>query len=252
VTAGAVLLSVAMAAAAGLVGCFAVMRRLALAGDAFAHVALPGIGVALLVGASPLLGALVTLLLGALVVWAVEHRSGVSTETVVGIVFSAALAAGALLTSSEELVGALLGSPGELSAAEIAAGALGAAVVVTFVIRRRGPLTLSLVSPEIAHAAGVRVRRLDLQFLAVFALTVGLGLRYLGVLLMGSLIIIPAATARHLARSLRQMLLIAVAASVAATLAGSLLAAITRLPSGPLIVGVATSLFVASLAVRRA
>src|ERR1700716_3505268 len=90
----ALMLSAAMAAAAGLVGCFAVMRRMALAGDAFSHVALPGIGIALALHVHPMLGAIAMLFFGALLVWALDDASRVATETVIGVVFSAALAIG--------------------------------------------------------------------------------------------------------------------------------------------------------------
>src|SRR5512141_3495729 len=92
----ALALSVAMAAAAGLVGCFAVMRRMTLASDAISHVALPGIGIALALHFHPVLGGLAALLLGTVLVWAVEHKTGIPTETVIGVVFSAALAVGSL------------------------------------------------------------------------------------------------------------------------------------------------------------
>src|SRR6266851_1400220 len=84
----ALTLSAAMALAAGLVGCFAVMRRMALAGDALSHVALPGIGIALALHVHPLLGAAAMLLFGGLLVWAIEDRSRLATETIVGVIFS--------------------------------------------------------------------------------------------------------------------------------------------------------------------
>ena len=68
-TTESLLLSMAMASAAGLVGAFVVMRRMALASDALSHVALPGIGLALALRVHPLLGALAALCLGALLVW---------------------------------------------------------------------------------------------------------------------------------------------------------------------------------------
>ena len=85
-------LSVAMAVAAGLVGCFAVMRRMALSADALSHVALPGIGVAMALHIHPLAGAVAMLFFGALLVWALENRARLATETIIGVVFSAALA----------------------------------------------------------------------------------------------------------------------------------------------------------------
>ena len=74
-----------------------------------------------------------------------------------------------------------------------------------------------LVSPDVARTAGVNVRRLDLLYVLAFALTIALGLRYLGVLLMGALIIVPAVTAKRLARDLNSMLFAAVAIAVLAT-----------------------------------
>jgi zinc transport system permease protein len=247
----AIALSVAMATAAGLVGCFAVMRRMTLASDAISHVALPGIGIALAFHVHPLLGGLVALLLGTVLVWALEHKTRIATETVIGVVFSTALAVGGLLSSGEELVDALLGSPGALGSWEVAMGIAGALAVVAFILAQRSRLVVALVSADIARTAGVDVVRLDLLFLMAFALTVGLGLRYLGVLLMGSLIIIPAATAKHLARSLSGMLAIAVALAVAATVIGDFIATRTHHATGPVIIMVAAAFFFASLLRRR-
>ncbi|BDG02272.1 metal ABC transporter permease [Anaeromyxobacter oryzae] len=247
----AVALSVSMAAAAGLVGCFAVMRRMTLASDAISHVALPGIGVAIAFHVHPVLGGVAMLFLGTLLVWGLEHKTRMSTETVIGVVFSTALALGALLASGEELIDALLGSPGQLGGWEVALGLLGAAAVIAFVVLQRHRLVLALVSADMARTAGIDVARLDLLYLLAFALTVGLGLRYLGVLLMGSLIIIPAATAKYLARRLPEMLGIAVGLAVASTVLGDALAARLHRPTGPVIITVAAAFFFVSLLRRR-
>ena len=196
---GALALSIATAIAAGLIGCFAVMRRMALAADAISHVALPGIGVALALRIHPLAGAGAMLFFGTLLIWALESRTRIATETIIGVVFSGALAVGSLMSSGEELIEALFGGPGKLTIGEIVFGLLAAAGVVVFVLKKRSSLILVLVSPEVARTAGVNVARLNLLYLEMFALTVALGLRYLGVLLMGSMIIIPAATAKRLA-----------------------------------------------------
>ncbi len=108
-----------------------------------------------------------------------------------------------------------------------------------------------MVSADIARTAGVDVARLDLLFLLAFAVTVALGLRYLGVLLMGSLVIIPAATAKHLARNLDGMLAISVGLAVGSTLGGDLVASRLHRPTGPVIITVAAACFFASLLVPR-
>ena len=246
----AFVLSVAMAIAAGLVGCFAVMRRMALAGDALSHVALPGIGVALALHLHPVFGAAAMLFFGALLVWALEEHTRLATETTIGVVFSAALAIGSMMTPGQDLVEALFGGPGILSRSEIVFGIAASALVIAFVVSHRNQLIVTLVSPDVARTAGINVRRLNFLYLEVFALTIALGLRYLGVLLMGALIIIPAATAKRLASNVNGMFAAAVVIAVFATLAGNYLGASLHRDSGPLIVVAAAALFLVSL--RRA
>ena len=236
----ALILSAVVAAAAGLVGCFAVMRRMALAADALSHVALPGIGVALALHVHPVFGAAAMLFFGAMLVWALEDRSRLATETIIGVIFSAALAVGSVITSGDDLIEALFGgASGRPSALESAFGLVAAIAVTTFILRRKRALVVTLVSPDIARTIGVDVRRLNLLYMQMFALTVALGLRYLGVLLMGSLIIIPAATAKRLSRNLNEMLLMAAVIAIAVTLVGSEVAAYLHRPTGPLIVTLA-------------
>jgi ABC-type Mn2+/Zn2+ transport system permease subunit len=185
-------------------------------------------------------------------IWALEGRTKLATETIIGVVFSAALAIGVLLTTGEELMDALFGAPSTLSGAEIIAGFLGAGAVILFVLRARDRLIMMFVSSDIARTAGINVRRLSLLYLLAFAITIALGLRYLGALLMGSLMIIPPATARRLARNLTGMLVISVMVALIATLLGGWMAALFNRESGPVIVVVAAACFFLSLASPRA
>jgi ABC-type Mn2+/Zn2+ transport system permease subunit len=229
-----------MAIAAGLIGCFAVMRRMALAADALSHVALPGIGVALALRIHPIFGAVTMLLFGALLVWGLENRSRLATETIIGVIFSAALAVGSMMTSGESLIDALFGSAGTLSLSEIVLGLVAATTVIAFILIKKNSLVIALVSGDMARTAGIDIRRLNLIYLQMFALTVALGLRYLGILLMGSMIIIPAATAKMLSRNLNEMLGFSAVIAVAATVIGSLLAVWLHRETGPMIVTTAT------------
>src|SRR6516225_7912220 len=249
-TSEALVLSVAMAVAAGLIGCFAVMRRMALAGDALSHVALPGIGIALALHINPVFGAAAMLFFGALIVWAVEGKTRVGTETVIGVLFSIALAVGSMTTSGEDLIEALFGGTKTLSWTEILFGVAAACAVVAFTVTQRNKLVVMLVSPDVARTAGIDVRRLNLLYLETFALTIALGLRYLGVLLMGALIIIPAATAKRLAKNLTEMLGAAVGTAVIATVGGAWLAQWLHRETGPLIVTIAAACFLLSFVIR--
>lgn len=243
-------LSILMATAAGLVGCFALMKKMTLASDAMSHIALPGLGIAIAFGISPLLGGAVAVLIGALIIWELERQTKISTETMIGVVFSFALAVGSLLSTDEELIDALFGGGSILSPAQTSIGILAALLVIAFLLTARHRLVVSLVSPDIARTVGIHVPRLNLAFLFAFAVTIILGLHYLGVLLMGSLIIIPAATARRLARTFPQMLIASVFIAVFSTLIGIYLSVATGYESGPLIVVAATIFFLVSLLFR--
>jgi zinc transport system permease protein len=120
---------------------------------------------------------------------------------------------------------------------------------------------LSMFSPELAAATGVNVSRLNLYYLLIFSLTVLLGLRFLGALLVGALIIIPAATGRQLTHTLTRFL---IASSVASLVSVGIGFAINRFYSqltigsvtlnlslGPAIISVATLLFLLSFLKRK-
>ena len=178
---------------------------------------------------------------------AIEGKTKLSTEAITGVVFSVALAIGSLTATGDELMDALFGAPGTMTRVETAFALAAAVAVIAFVLKARDRLLVSLVSTEVAIAAGIGVTSLQLSFLVAFAVTVALGMRYLGVLLMGSLIIIPATVAKRLARSIDGMFAIAIGAAVVSTLLGSWIAALTHHPSGPIIVAIAGGLFFLSL-----
>lgn len=250
-SASGLVLPLAAAVAAGLAGGFAVLRRMTLASDAFSHVALPGIGLAVILHLNPMLGAVAALVAGAVVVWLAEHRTRVPTEAIIGVVFSAALAIGSLLTSGEELLEALFGTERAPGTVESLVGLAVSVVVVLVLYLGRHRLVLALVSSDLARTAGINVPALDFLFLLVFVCAVALGLRYLGILLMGSLIIIPGATARHLARSLDQMMLISVVLAVLAMGLGLAGSAVWGLATGPLVIMAAAMFFFIGILVRK-
>jgi len=242
------ILAVFTAIASGVVGSFALMRRMTLAGDAFSHVALPGIGVALLYSFNPVLGGAAALFMGTLIIWKVERLSPLNTEAIIGVLFALSLAIGAIAIGEEhELVEALFGGITPVTAPEFILGSLIAIFVTGFIVSNRHALILLLVSKELAKTAAIPIDRLQFLFLLMFALTVILGMKFLGVLLMGSLIIIPAAIARNVAQNLSGMLVIASGSAVASVILGILASQFFEAPLGPTIIIIAGILFVASL-----
>lgn len=243
-----IILALLTAAAAGLVGSFALMKRMTLAGDVMSHIALPGLAAAYLFNFNPLLGAATTLLLGTILIWRLEKSATLSTETAIGVIFVAAVALGALLASGDELIEALFGASGAVTPLGFLLGLSGVLIIFIFVWRAKEKLILSLFSPDLAATSGVAVGRLNLSYLLIFSLTILLGLHFLGALLVGALIIIPAATGRQLTHRLAPFLVSSSLASVAAVAFGFLaVARFPSLPLGPSIVASAAILFAISL-----
>ncbi|HQA96230.1 MAG TPA: metal ABC transporter permease [Candidatus Colwellbacteria bacterium] len=237
------ILSAIIAAAAGLIGCFALMKKMTLASDAFGHIALPGLGLAILFKINPILGGAAALLIGAFLIWLIENKTKISSEAIIGVIFSASLAIGSLITPEEHLIEALFGGFQEINTLELAIAAGISLAIIAFILRNKEKLVISLISQDLAVTSGIDIKKLNLYFILFFGLTVILGLRYSGALLMGSLIIVPAAAAKYISRSLKTMLSSAVAISVLSTLSGLLIASRFDLTVGPIIVIIASIIF---------
>jgi ABC-type Mn2+/Zn2+ transport system permease subunit len=238
-----VVLGLATAAVSGLVGAFALMKRMTLAGDVVSHLALPGLGLAYLWHVHPIIGAAATLGIGIVVIHQLQRGSNLATETAIGVVFVAALALGALLTPEQDLVDALFGGFSPVTLPGFGLGFLGCLAVVLSIARLRHELILIVFSPDLAKSIGIRVDRVNFVYFCTFGLTILLGLQFLGALLVGALIIVPAAAGRQLAGTLAGFLAASAACGVASVGVGFAIAAHWHLSLGPTIVGVSCALF---------
>lgn len=210
---------------------------------AMMHVALLGIAVGLLTGVDPLLCALVACgLSGAALTPLARTPSGLSGA--MGLLMSLAIAAALLVLSIsgvnaagafELLWGSILATkPGDV----IVLGVLAVVIPVLFWLRHR-QMALLLHDRELAACSGVRVERLTLVLLVIVAVAVAGAIRLTGALLVDALTLLPALAARRLARSLRAMVIWAVAIGVTVNLAGFALALLLDMPPGPVLVLVA-------------
>ncbi len=242
-----VILGLTTAVVAGLVGSFALMKRMTLAGDVVSHLTLPGLGLAFLWGLNPLVGAAATLAIGIILIDQLQRRSGLATETAIGVVFVAALAIGTLLTPTEDLIDALFGGFHEITPLGFAAALIACAAVLAAIFALRHQLILIIFSPDLAATMKIDVARVNFIYLCVFGVTILLGLRFLGALLVGAMIIVPAAIGRRFAASLDGFLLASSLASIVAAGAGFAVASHWKLALGPTIVGIASLMFALSL-----
>ncbi len=236
---------------AGYLGSFMVLRRMSLVGDALSHVALPGIAVALLLHISPFAGAFTALLIAVLGIWALSRSTALPSETLVGIFFTLALAAGLLLTPKPELLEALFGDISSISLVSTVVTVAAILLMVGVMRHIQRTLMLDIVSRDLARSVGAGVERADLLFLVLVALVVALGLKIAGTVLTGSLVIIPAAAARNASHSLTTYTWLSGALGAFCAVAGIAAAHVLGIQPGPAVIIAGAVVFCITLVARR-
>ena len=232
---------------AGYIGAFMILRRMALVGDALSHVALPGLAVALLFGFNPFLGAFTALFIAIVGVWALEKKTNLPSETLIGIFFTTALALGILLTPQPELLEALFGDIGHIARLDLYITIPIVALVIISLKLISKPLTLSTISKELTQSMKVPVNTINFIFLLMVAIIVALGIKVTGTLLMGALVIIPAAAARNVALNFSRYTFLSALLGGVAAVAGIAIAHHYNFSPGPLVVLAGGALFLVSL-----
>jgi len=236
---------------AGYLGSFMVLKRMSLVGDALSHVALPGIALALIWNLNPFFGAFIVLFAATLGIWALERKTELPSETLVGIFFTLSLAIGILLVPDHELLEALLGDISSVTTADllITLVSVTAIVIITSFILRG--LTISTLSKDLAKSMNVSVDKINFLFLIMVSLIVALGLKVVGTLLMGSLVIIPAAAAKNISVSISRYVFLAALFGALASMGGIFAARFIGIPAGPSIVLTGGLVFLITLVFKK-
>ena len=232
---------------AGYIGAFMILRRMALVGDALSHVALPGLAMALLFGFNPFLGAFTALFIAIVGIWILEHKTNLPSETLVGIFFTIALALGILLTPQPELLEALFGDIGNVTRLDLYITLPIVALMIIALKLISKPLTLSTISKELTQSMKVPVNAINFIFLLLVAVIVALGIKVTGMLLMGALVIIPAAAARNISRTFSHYAFMSAFLGGVAAISGIAIAHHYSFAPGPLVVLSGGVLFLVSL-----
>ena len=236
---------------AGYLGSLMLSKRMALVGDALGHVALPGMGLALLFGLDVSFGAFLFLLLGIFLIWLFEIKTSLPMEALVGVVFVASLAIGFLIVPEPELLEALFGDISKVSFEMMITSILFSLLIFLVINRIYPKMILANISEDLAKSEGIKIKKENFIYLLSIAAMVALGVKIVGSLLVGALVIIPAATARNLSKNLKEYYLGSVVLGILSCLFGILLFKLTGLLAGPSIILTSTLFFLISLIFKR-
>lgn len=228
-------------ATAPLVGTFVVQRRQSLIGDGIGHVAFAGVGLAFLVGANPIAGALALSVLAAISLFRLDRRGRLGGDLSLALLFYGGIALGYLFTQRaggglNAVVGFLFGSPNNVTWPQVWAIAALCALVGAVVLALYGPLLSIAFDEPAARVSGVPSDGLMLALTIVVALIVAGGMQALGILLIAGMMVIPVAAASQLSRSYRGTMIGASAIGMASAVCGVLGAFYLDVPTSAAIV----------------
>ena len=239
----------------GLLGTMAVNHQMAFFSDALGHSALTGIGLGILLGLrNDLVAMLVFGIIWAVLICVIKQSGSASADTVISVFSSTSVAAGLLILArggkfakySALLIGDILAvTPGDLLWLLLA---LIAALILWALLYNS--LLLTSVDSFLARSRGVRTRLVECAFVVMVAVAVMLSIRWVGVMLINALLILPAAAGRNIARSSRQHAAWSVVLALFSGIAGLTLSYYLDTSAGASIVLVSALCYAVSLAVR--
>jgi zinc transport system permease protein len=237
--------------AAPVVGTYLVQRRQALMGDGLGHVAVTGVAVGLLTGASPTVTAVIVAVIGAVLIEYIRDRGGTSGDVALALLFYGGIAGGVLITglagqSAVTLNRYLFGSITSVSRLDLWVTSGLATVVLGCGIGLAPRLFAVTQDPEFARVSGIRVRGYSLLIAVLAAVTVTVAMRTVGLLLVSALMVVPVATAQQLTGTFRATLVVAMATGTAASVGGLLISAEADVAPGATIVLLALAGFAAA------
>ncbi|WP_312597905.1 zinc ABC transporter permease subunit ZnuB [Stutzerimonas nitrititolerans] len=252
----ALLAGLALALVAGPLGSFVVWRRMAYFGDTLSHAALLGVALGLMLEVNLTLAVVVCCVLLAVLLVTLQQRQPLASDTLLGILAHSTLSLGLVSLSfmdevRVDLMGFLFGDLLAISPSDLAWIVGGSTLVLLMLIALWRPLLAITVHEELARVEGLPVAAIRLALMLLIAVVIAVAMKIVGVLLITSLLIIPAAAAQRHARTPEQMACGASLLGLLAVCLGLALSWYQDTPAGPSIVVSAAGLFLLSFAWRK-
>jgi len=244
-----------VALACALLGVFLILRRDAMIGHGLAHIMFAGVALGLLINVLPLLAALAVGILAALVIMTLKEKAGVYGDTAIAILSSIGFALGIMIVSlsnrfNVDLLSYLFGDILAIDRTEVwLSVALAGSVLVVIILFYRRFMFMTF-DRESAKAAGMKVKRLDSLLTVLSAVTVVLGMKVAGLLLVSALLVLPSAAGLQIASSFKKAMFWASCFSLLSVVLGLLAAFSLDFPASGTIVLLAGLFFLLSLGLK--
>ncbi len=229
-------------------GIFVMLKQMAFFADGIAHASLAGVAVGIIFSANPTVTAIIFSAIFALLIYFLETKLKLSSDVTIGIIFTAGLSLGIILVSltpgyQPELITFLFGNILSITYTEIITISIFAVMIVAIIQTFFKQITLMTLNQELAYVNNVKIKYLKPLLYVILAITIVLSIKILGIILVSALLILPIATAKIKAKSLRQLTIAGIIWSEIFIVVGLVISYYFDLPSGPTIVLTGSSIF---------
>jgi len=250
------IVGLALSLITGPLGSFVVWRKMSYFGDTLSHAALLGIAFGFLLNVNPFYAVIFITIILAIALVYLESQQKLAIDTLLGILAHSSLSLGVVVISlmrniRVDLMGYLFGDLLSITYNDVYFIMGGIVIVGAILFFNWNRFLYVTVSEELAFSNGINIVKNKLLLTLILALTIGLSMKFVGALIITSLLIIPAATARFYAKTPEQMALFAIVIGWLSVIGGLMLSAYYDTPTGPSVVIVNASLFVMSLMITK-
>jgi len=237
-------------------GSFLVLRKLSMIGDGLAHVSFATVALALLLSASPLLVSIPLVTLASFAILSLNERTGMHGDAAIGLVSSFSIALGVLIASlahgfNVDLMSFLFGSILVIGHLDVVISLILAVLIIGTVLLFYNQLFAVTYDEDFARVLGLNTRLINYLMAMLTAMTIALGIRVVGTMLISSLIVFPTVTALQVSKGFKSAIALAAAISVACVVLGVFASYVYNLPTGAVIVLLNAAAFLAVAGLKR-
>ncbi|OGG87027.1 ABC transporter, partial [Candidatus Kuenenbacteria bacterium RIFCSPHIGHO2_02_FULL_39_13] len=236
-----------ISAVAAYLGTLMLSKKMSVVAEPLAHLAFPGVALALIFGFNISLGVFPFVLIGAVFIWLLEKRTKLPMENLAAIIFALGVGTALLFLPIGEAEEALVGSITKITIWETTAVVILSLLVFYAVRKLYQKMMLMNVHEDLATIEGVNIQLYNLLYLLSIAIVVALSVYLVGGLITAALIAIPAASAKNINKGLRSYKNWAIAFGIISAIAGILIARFIHLPTGPMVIVASVALFLISV-----
>jgi ABC-type Mn2+/Zn2+ transport system permease subunit len=231
----------------GYLGSLMLSKKMSVVAGPLAHLAFPGVAIAILLGINLGWGVFPLIIVSALIMWLLDQKTDLPMENLAAIVFAAGVGLSLLFLPIDKAEEALIGKIGQISFGETIFISIISLILFILINHFYDNLMLINVDKDLALTSGIKVKKINLIYLLGIAVVVSLGVYLVGGLITAALVALPAAISKNISSDFKKYKIIALSSGGLGAGLGIILSFLYHLPSGPLVILVYVIFFFFSL-----